>query len=203
VRATPRSSAARSPETGGTVLVGFVAAALGSLSGLGAVTGLALAILAVGGGVSLRAAVGSSAEAYRFLLFAAGLAVLAASAPFTLTNILLALGGGVGLLLLLVPTDLAGGAWAEGSRAIVWPLLAGVLGVLTVTLFAGVRSFVGAAALLWVGLLLLLLGVYTHPRSFALGPEDPTSPPEVEGEGAVPAGGVPAEPDGGDPASPS
>jgi hypothetical protein len=164
-------SPALPPERGGLLLVAVAAVVLGASDAAGAATGFAIALGTVGVALSLGAVWGPAARPYRFVLLALGVGALTAAAPFTWTDALLAVTAGGGLLLLLVPAELPGGAWAEGSRAIAWPFLGALLVILVAALFAAVSTYVGVAALLWVGVLGLLLFVYADPRRFAIEPD--------------------------------
>jgi hypothetical protein len=182
MREAPPPSAI-SPEVAAVMLLSAVSATLGMLSHWGPALGIAVALLTVGDGVVLRWTFGERGRELAVLPYAIGLGVLVLAVPYSFASALLAGAGGLGILLWLVPAWLPGGAWGEGSRALLLPVLGLFLVLATATVLSGIRTYLGFGLLLWIGLLVLLLWVYGHPRSFLLEAPAPSgrrtdAPPE-------------------------
>jgi hypothetical protein len=155
-------------EAGAVLLLAAVGATLGALAVWGPALGIVVALLAVGDGVVLRYALGPRARPWAVLPFGVGLGILAVGNPYSVASALLAGAGGIGILLWLVPANLPGGSWSEGSRAVLLPALGLLLVLGSATVLAGLHTYVGVAVLLWIALLIALLWIYAHPRSFLL-----------------------------------
>jgi hypothetical protein len=161
-------------ELGAVLLLTAVGATLGVLSVWGPALGLAVALLAVGDGVVLRYALGPRGRPWAVLPYGLGLGILAVGNPYSVASALLAGAAGLGILLWLVPADLPGGSWSEGSRAVLLPALGLLLVLGSASVLSGLHTYVGVAVLLWIALLTALLWVYAHPRSFLLEAPEPS-----------------------------
>ncbi len=164
--APPRHFAFR-PEVGALLLLTLLGVALGFSISLGPIVGVALPALGVALGAVLHRGLGERYRTVAAVPMVAALGLLTLWAPVDLPSEVLAGGIGLALLLWLASEPYPRGRWVDASAALVIPMLAVLVGVLTSLLLPTSRNFLAVAAGLLVAELLFAAYLYAHPSELA------------------------------------
>ncbi len=155
------------PEIGALLLLTLLGLVLGLTVALGAVVGVAIAALSVASGALLHRGLGERYRTVAAVPMAFGLGALTIWAPVGFTSEVLASGLGLGLLLWLASEPYPRGRWVDASAALVIPMLAVLVGIVTSLILPTSPNFLAVAAGLFVAELLFAAYLYAHPSELA------------------------------------
>lgn len=155
------------PEIGALLLLTVLGITLGLSVSLGPVLGLVLATIGVASGALIHRSLGERYRTAAVVPMALLLGVLTIFAPAGFTSELLASGLGLGILLWLASEPYPRGRWIDASAALVIPLLAVLVGIVTSLILPTSPNFLAVAAGLFVAELLFAAYLYAHPSELA------------------------------------